>query len=90
MLTSAFPDRALFSPVPAQPMGGPVELPATAKEIRVVLGHQYGQQVVLPASPEAEIFCQIAGTKTLPQKLIGQIKALGYRVLVVPTQPEEL
>lgn len=63
---------------------------ATVMRIRVVLGNQYGQQVIRPASVEAELFCQIAGTKTLTKQLIEQVKALGYRVDVVPSEPTQL
>lgn len=58
--------------------------------IRVTLGQQYGQEVVRPACTKAEIFCQIAGTKTLTRQLVAQVKSLGYKVEVMPTQPKEL
>lgn len=60
------------------------------KVIKVVLGQQYGQEVIKPASPEAEIFCDMANTKILTRRLVEQIKRLGYRVEVVPTEPKEL
>jgi hypothetical protein len=60
------------------------------KAIQVVLIQRYGQEVIQPASPEAELFCEIAGTKTLTRRLVEQIKKLGYRVEVLPTQPKEL
>jgi hypothetical protein len=63
---------------------------AEEKLIKVVLANQYGQEVIKPASPEAELFCEIAGTKTLTRRLVDQIKRLGYRVEVLPTQPTEL
>lgn len=58
--------------------------------ISVVLDTQYGQQIVRPVCAKAEIFCQMAGTKTLTKPTIELIKALGYRVDVVPTQPTTL
>lgn len=58
--------------------------------IKVVLGTQYGQEVIKPACPKAELFCEIAGTRTLTRRLVEQIKRLGYRVEVIQTQPKEL
>ncbi len=58
--------------------------------IKVVIGNQYGQEVIRPACPTAELFCEIAQTKTLTRRLVSQIKRLGYRVEVIPTQPKEL
>ena len=58
--------------------------------IKVVLATQYGQEVIRPACEKAELFCEIAGTKTLTRRLVEQIKKLGYRVEVIPTQPKEL
>lgn len=63
---------------------------AEPKVIKVVIGQQYGQEVIKPASPEAEIFCEMANTKTLTRRLVEQVKRLGYRVEVVPTEPKEL
>lgn len=63
-------------------------LPVT--EIFVVIGHQYGQEVIRPACPTAEIFCEIARTKTLTRQLVEQIKRLGYTVKVQRTEPETL
>lgn len=59
-------------------------------EISVKLGTQYGNRVVLPVCEKANVFCAIAGTKTMTQPLIEQIKSLGYRVVVIPTEPKEL
>lgn len=59
-------------------------------EIRVVMKQQYGQEVIEPVCEDAKTFAQIAGTKLLTRKTIELIKRLGYRVLVVPTEPQEL
>jgi hypothetical protein len=59
-------------------------------EIKVTLGSQYGQRTVHPACDKSEIFCTIAGTKLLTPRLIEQIKRLGYKVTVIPTEPSEL
>lgn len=61
-----------------------------ARTLKVQLGHQYGQEVVHPCCPDSMKFCEIANTKTMTRRLIEQVKALGYRVEVVPTQPREL
>ena len=58
--------------------------------IQVVLGQQYGQEVIRPVCEKAQLFCEIAATKTLTRRLVEQIKRLGYTVEVVPTQPKEL
>ena len=58
--------------------------------ILVQLGHQYGQEVIHPACEKSELFCQIAGTRTLTRKLVQQIKQLGYRVEVQQNLPKEL
>lgn len=59
-------------------------------EIKVVLANQYGQEIIKPACDKAEKFCMIAGTKTMTRALVSQVKSLGYKVTVVPTQPKEL
>lgn len=61
-----------------------------ARTLKVTLGHQYGQEIVQPACDDSRQFCEIAGTKTMTRRLIEQVKALGYRVEVIPTQPKEL
>jgi hypothetical protein len=70
-------------------MNSMVEI-VTEKTIRVVLGHQYGQEVIHPVCEDAKTFCAIAGTKTLTRQLVANVKRLGYRVEVVPTEPLEL
>lgn len=62
----------------------------SGRAIKVVLAQQYGQEVIRPVCPDAELFCEIAGTKTLTRRMVHQIKSLGYRVEVVPTEPKEL
>ena len=55
--------------------------------IQVKLDKQYGQEVIIPVDEKAKKFCEIAGTKTLTRRLVEQIKSLGYKVEVIPTQP---
>jgi hypothetical protein len=56
----------------------------------VKIGQQYGQRVIHPANETANIFCRIAGSKTLTQRLVDDIKRLGYSVEVVQDLPKEL
>lgn len=63
---------------------------STNKTIQVVLAQQYGQEVIKPVCANANIFCELAGTKTLTRRTIDLIKKLGYRVEVIPTEPKEL
>lgn len=63
---------------------------ADPKVCLVKLGTQYGQRVICPANNTAELFCRIAGTKTLTQRLVDDIKKLGYSVEVVQDLPKEL
>lgn len=63
---------------------------ADPKICLVKLGNQYGQRVIFPANTTAETFCRIAGSKTLTQRLVDDIKRLGYVVEVVQDQPKEL
>jgi hypothetical protein len=59
-------------------------------QILVTIGHQYGQQVVHPACEHARTFCELAATRTLTPRTIELVKRLGYKVVVVPTEPKEL
>ena len=52
-------------------------------QINVRIVSQYGQQRIFPDCPTAELFCSIAGSKTLTDGAIRDIKALGYSVNVV-------
>lgn len=65
-------------------------VPDDSLEIKVLIGHQYGQEVIRPACEKAEMFCQIAGTRTVTRKLVEQVKRLGYTVTVIQNLPKEL
>lgn len=54
------------------------------KVIKVRIVSQFGQERIFPVCEKAELFCKIAGAKTLTRDNIGHIKALGYSVEVVP------
>lgn len=53
------------------------------KEILVKIKNVYGTDQIYPACPEAEIFAQLAGTKTLTKTAINLIKDLGFKIQVV-------
>lgn len=46
--------------------------------VHVLIKTVYGETKFYPACDKAEVFAAIAGTKTLTQQTINQIKALGY------------
>jgi len=68
----------------------PVPVIQPPRVILVSIRKQYGQDVIHPESREAELFCEIAGTKTLTKPTIDRVKALGYKVTVMQTLPTEL
>ena len=51
-------------------------------EITVRITSVYGQKTVYPVCETAQIFADIAGTKTLKPTTINAIKALGYKIIV--------
>jgi hypothetical protein len=52
-------------------------------EIQVRIVTQYGNKRIQPVCETAKRFARIAGTSTLTAEAINEIKALGYRVIVV-------
>jgi hypothetical protein len=42
----------------------------------------YGRETIYPACPTAELFAQLAGTRTLTQAALATIHALGFTVMV--------
>ena len=42
----------------------------------------YGNRTIYPVNETANVFAQIAGTKTLTMPTINKMKTLGYEVLV--------
>lgn len=52
-------------------------------EIQVQVKNVYGNDLVYPICRKAELFCFIAGTKTLSEQDIKHIKSLGYEVTPV-------
>ena len=54
------------------------------KLIKVRVTNSFGNERIYPACENAELFCAIAGAKTLTRANIDHIKALGFDVEVVP------
>lgn len=50
-------------------------------EIRIT--SVYGKETIYPANQTAELFAQIAGTKTLTNKTIALAERLGYEIVRV-------
>ena len=52
--------------------------------ITVQIKNVYGNTTIYPVCPRAQLFASIAGTKTLTQAAINDIKSLGYAINVQP------
>ena len=50
------------------------------KQIEVIIEPQYGRWVYYPVCDDAKAFAAIAGTKTLTEPTLVQIKKLGYEI----------
>jgi hypothetical protein len=48
--------------------------------IEVIIEPKYGKWVYYPACDKAKAFAAIAGTKTLTDETLAQIKKLGYEI----------
>lgn len=51
-------------------------------KITVKIRDVYGNEAVYPACPKAEAFARLANTKTLTERALSEIRALGYEVEV--------
>jgi hypothetical protein len=56
--------------------------PLAGRAITVRVTRNYGNEVVYPADESAELFAQLAGTRTLTRASITLIKQLGYEISV--------
>ena len=52
------------------------------KTIKITVKSVYGNETIYPACERAQLFAEIAGTKTLTEPTLRRIKALGYEILV--------
>lgn len=55
------------------------------KTVRVQIKNVYGNDVYYPACPTAQLFADVAGTKTLTFEKLRLIKRAGYEVIVQNT-----
>jgi hypothetical protein len=55
--------------------------------VQVRVKNVYGTDTVYPANEAAELFAQIAGTKTLTPQTMHLIRRLGYTVELVDQPP---
>lgn len=65
------------------------ELPA-ANELLVRLEYKEGVTTIIPVCGLAKLFANLIGQPYIPRGSVSIIKALGYRVKVAQTLPEEL
>lgn len=59
-------------------------------QMQVYIVNQYGRDVIKPACPLADKFCDLLGQKTLTRRDIELIKAMGYEIRIATPQPEFL
>lgn len=59
-------------------------------KIEVIIEPQYGRWVYYPACEKAKAFAAIAGTKTLTEPTLAQIKKLGFEVKASAKSVNEL
>lgn len=59
-------------------------------QIEVIIEPQYGKWVYYPSCEKAKAFAAIAGTKTLTEPTLAQIKKLGYEIKASAKSVNEL
>lgn len=59
-------------------------------QIEVIIEPQYGKWVYYPMCEKAKAFAAIAGTKTLTEPTLAQIKKLGYEIKASAKSVNEL
>lgn len=52
------------------------------KQLTVTIKNVYGNEAVYPACEQSELFARIAGTKTLTESCIRELKKAGYSFVV--------
>jgi hypothetical protein len=68
----------------------PARLNPCAGSIYVTIKYNYGKRAVYPVCDMAQNLSRIAGTKTLTERTIKEVKELGYTVKVLSEIPEQL
>jgi hypothetical protein len=53
--------------------------------VRVQVKNVYGNEVYYPACPAAQLFADVAGTKTITENTLRILKRNGYEVIVQNT-----
>lgn len=56
-----------------------------AQTIKITVRDVYGVPTIYPACPDAVRFAEIAGTKTLTERTLRLVQALGYTIEPAPT-----
>lgn len=56
------------------------------KIVLIEIRSNYGKEAIYPANKEAELFADIAGTKTITRDALKSIKELGYLIEVKPLE----
>ena len=64
----------------------PTLVPTTTPQIKVKIKNNYGVDIVYPICQKAKLFAQIAGTTTLPLRVLTDIMFLGYEIIEEPTK----
>jgi hypothetical protein len=59
-------------------------------KIEVIIEPKYGKWVYYPSCENAKAFAAIAGTKTLTEDTLAQIKKLGYEIKASAKSLDEL
>ena len=54
-----------------------------SKELLIKVEYTFGRQIAYPVNDTAIAFAKLAGTKTLPKRVMEIAKSLGYKVGVV-------
>lgn len=60
------------------------------KQIEVIIEPQYGKWVYYPSCEKAKAFAAIAGTKTLTDATLVQVKKLGFEIKASAKSVNEL
>lgn len=60
------------------------------KQIEVIIEPKYGKWVYYPSCDDAKTFAAIAGTKTLTDDTLANIKKLGYEIKASAKSVNEL